>query len=779
MRDLLSASCISLRRNSPPRIEVFLNGPSIIGAPPSTWAACEAGWQTGPMRLVGYEFAGAHGPVGNGFLPLGDLTILFGANDVGKSRLLGTIAEGAASLEALMRGDPFLGDHRFFLKLHAEDAKQLLQRTYRLYVEELRAQGVEEDADAEDLEGGPPWLRFLPRDARDLDPRTSTFALELLAEWCGQPPGGAPGLLVTWCRHAEPRSANQNFATGMPGVRMGTVDLPVLPLPVALPANDPSWLRRELADAITDWLAHVQWALRSVARLESLSREPFDEVEPSAAWFELADDFIRAVDRRPPPASLWTIEDSAEGSVAYRPIARTACNHVSAIASRLAPAFVREQYEICVTPVPILSWQDEEQLQIAVKETRSERKYDVDEVADGLKLWIQIAVLEAADSLRRVELNLRNTLLTIEVAADADCRSDAIRAYLAQVKATVEEPVDPSFARTLGATFARAVRMESPWLDDEPETTAEVARRVASARPRLYLLDEPERHLNPRLQRAAAKWLVDLLLTRGSQGLIATHAHAFLNVGPEPSFVQVRRDPAGASNLQPFEPQEVTAYSEIAQEVGLDMGELLTSTRLLVFVEGRHDQAVLEELFRLPLYHAGVLVVPIAGVGRHSQIVEYDVLIRFTRAQLAVVFDKLDRQTIDRLLTDTAFRRESLRSRRTELQAMASLLQKAIDNDRRVQPLPLPVADIFDALDQQILIDQYPRFPGHAEANTAWESLQERFPNRKIFYQDEYGVPNEIETYKKVAALMRSLDRIPDTLRNLGADLERMAADEN
>jgi ABC-type branched-subunit amino acid transport system ATPase component len=40
---------------------------------------------------------------------MGDLTILFGANDVGKSRLLRTIADGTASLDLLARGEPFAG----------------------------------------------------------------------------------------------------------------------------------------------------------------------------------------------------------------------------------------------------------------------------------------------------------------------------------------------------------------------------------------------------------------------------------------------------------------------------------------------------------------------------------------------------------------------------------------------------------------------------------------------------------------------------------------------
>jgi len=68
-------------------------------------------------------------------------------------------------------------------------------------------------------------------------------------------------------------------------------------------------------------------------------------------------------------------------------------------------------------------------------------------------------------------------------------------------------------------------------------------------------------------------------------------------------------------------------------------------------------------------------------------------------------------------------------------------------------------------------------FSGHAAANEAWELERERVPNRKIFYAERYEIPNNVATYRRVAALMRSLERVPRVLRELGADLERLAAE--
>jgi hypothetical protein len=725
------------------------------------------------VRLIGYEFADADGPVAGGYLHLGSVTVLIGANDVGKSRLLRTIAQGATSLDALLSNDAFRGNHRFFVKLHPDDALQLLTLTYQRHISQLRDAGLNEEADAEAEGEELPWLSYLPADARDLHPRSSTFTFEALADWCGKPQGGAPGLLVSWCRVPKPLARDINFNVDDRAVLMGTLDVPILPVPVQLPVTEPAWLREQMADALSEWLAHVHWAVRTQPQLEALGQFTDDE-DAAYAWIDVAESFARAVERRPPRRDVWTIEDADERTVAYRPLARTACAFVSDIATKLSPAFVHGRYELQVAPVPVLDWDDRSPVTISLVARDGSGVFDARDVADGLRLWIEMALLEAADAMRRVELNLRNALLQIEHARDAAAVGAAAEAYLEQLAEATQNPIDPPFERSLGAALALAPGLDSPMRDDEA-SAEDIARRVSAARPRLYLLDEPERHLNPRLQRAAAQWLVDLLETRGSQGLIATHAHAFLSVGSGPSFVEVRRE-GGKSQLAPFEAHELTAYSEIAKDIGWDRGELLTSVRVLAFVEGQHDRAVLEELFNLPFHHAGVVLVPIAGVGRHPQIVEHDVLIRFTRATIAVVFDKLERETIARMQTDENFRQESLRSRQTELQAMASLLHRAAENQRDVHPMALPVPDIFDALDEDVLRDQFPDFPGHESGNAAWEREKAKIPNRKLFYQERYGVPNAIDTYRKVAALMRSLDRIPEELQELGAQLELLAA---
>ncbi|UGS35338.1 hypothetical protein [Capillimicrobium parvum] len=720
------------------------------------------------MRLVAYEFAGADAPVASGFIALGDVTVLFGPNDVGKSRLLSTIANGARSLDDLIEGRPARREHRFTVQLEAEDTEQLLNATYARQLDE------DDDGPPSTPDGRSAWLAMADPSHRAALSRSSVFALEALDDWCGKPPTGRPGLLVSWLHDIGPLAGAHSFSGfSERATRIGTIDLPALPMPVHVPSTDPGWLRQQLADALEGWLAHVLWAMSTKSALEWL-RDAWQEVEGVDDWIDIAESFARRVEDRPAPETLWTVRD--EGSVACRPLALAGCRHLSELATSLAPDFLKERYQLEVKPQDLLRWREDDPVVVSLVSAADGSVYDHSSVADGLRLWAEIALLEAADAMRRAELGLRHALFEIEAVVynRRPAGSATIDRYLRLLDEAASKAVDPPFQRTLGAAFALASGVDSPWRD-ENEPAPKLVQRVSAVRPRLYLLDEPERHLNPRLQRAAARWLIDLLRTRGSQGLIATHAHAFLSAGSDTRFVHVRRTFSGRSELIPFSPDELTAYSDVAEDMGLDRGELLTNIEVILFVEGRHDQVVLDELFGSRFHRAGIVTVPIAGVGRHAQIVEHEVLVKFTRARLAVVFDKLEPAVIQRLLDDADFRQESLRSRDTELNAMASLLQNAAVNDRTVQPFALPVDDIFDALDEEVLRDQFPKYPGHGMASEEWQRNRRDNGNRKRFYEDRYDVPNHATTYKRIAALMRTLDRIPQPLTAFATEVERFA----
>lgn len=64
----------------------------------------------------------------------------------------------------------------------------------------------------------------------------------------------------------------------------------------------------------------------------------------------------------------------------------------------------------------------------------------------------------------------------------------------------------------------------------------------------IYLIDEPERHLHPALERQALTWLKGLGARSGTQVVIATHSPHLLRVN-DASFVRLTRDPKASSDL--------------------------------------------------------------------------------------------------------------------------------------------------------------------------------------------------------------------------------------
>jgi predicted ATP-dependent endonuclease of OLD family len=128
---------------------------------------------------------------------------------------------------------------------------------------------------------------------------------------------------------------------------------------------------------------------------------------------------------------------------------------------------------------------------------------------------------------------------------------------------------------------------------------------AAEARPRLYLIDEPEQNLHPALQRQAVQSLRQLAAA-GPNVVAATHSPHFLRE----DAIYVHLDRFG---LTPFKPEELHAASVIAEELGFDRGELLCGVGLVLYVEGETDVAILDGLFRRQLHELGVLLVSTGG----------------------------------------------------------------------------------------------------------------------------------------------------------------------
>lgn len=120
-----------------------------------------------------------------------------------------------------------------------------------------------------------------------------------------------------------------------------------------------------------------------------------------------------------------------------------------------------------------------------------------------------------------------------------------------------------------------------------PRTSAALEACARAIRPRLVLIDEPERHLNALIAREAARWLHQRAQRPDTQVVIATHSPAFLACrGDDVRHVHVQRVTDGLLYTS-FSPADDDALQRVAGEMGLDHGDLFGLIKAIVWVRAR------------------------------------------------------------------------------------------------------------------------------------------------------------------------------------------------
>ena len=743
------------------------------------------------VRLLGYWLDGHEGPVQRGYLPLGGLTVVVGANDTGKTRLLRTLGEcldnqvAAAGVTRMLLAEP-----------SDEEATQVLDAAASEAAESAKTLGR--------LTGGTVDIDSEARSARAaFSPMDHPSALLLGFE-------AAPNL--QWTIYAKPLAGTECDPTGCPDAsvvsslagdaRFSVVtQSPLLPRPINVPCSTPA-LTAEVSAVVVGMAAHLRWAATWSDHVLGINAdESWDLFEGTGPMLERA----LAV----PSDSEWFEFDEDDGHATVSPQVIRVCVALSEIASARLPSFLSDRYQVAVRPVAMRDALNGGRMTVGLTD-REGRTYPSDRVSDGLQLWIQLAVFEALDVVRAAEADLflafrhwgdaateleeqlrevESTELVIEtdldrrVAQDLAETTEARREALSLASGLYSDALARMEAILVPGDPGRFFRFQripwgvpiSGWLDED--TSSVYLNRLRALRPPLYLIDEPERHLNPRIQREAAQWLASMVREGRGQAVVSTHAPAFLSLPADVQYVSATRSPDGAVHVSAFDQAHLTALSELASELGFDRGELLGTTRCILFVEGRADQRLLESLFRGRLHGSGILVVPIQGVGRHGQILDSDVLLRYVRCPTAVLFDNLTETEIHRLKTDPAYVDQSLRSPSTELQNMAHLFKNAALHGHSIEPMGVPSEDIFDLLDENILRQTYPRYPGRAAARQSRMATPEKNrPRWKTYLELTYGVPaGDPALYSSVGDNMHSTGRIPPALARVIDDVERLA----
>jgi hypothetical protein len=381
-------------------------------------------------------------------------------------------------------------------------------------------------------------------------------------------------------------------------------------------------------------------------------------------------------------------------------------------ANKVAPGFVAEQGTIGIEILPVPMWGGGLPRVRATFTEYEDEVRDLKVVGAGTARWVAAAVRLAC---RRLEAGRQ----VVTDNAGAIVMDEAEKRQI--VSQARQEPLTQ-----------RAVRLE-------PSDAAA-----------FYIADEPEAHLHPAALQTVRQWLTRLAATAATV-LVATHSTTLLDSTSElVQRVLVTRS-QHRTHLRRMTGSLSAELARVADDLGLPRGELLLMTRLALFVEGPHDQIILEEWFGDDLQAAGIHVFPVHGVDNLPGLAESEII-----AALGI--------HIATLSDDTSLSRASSGSPRTRgEQAVSRLLAEAARSGLQVRAIGLDKPDILYYLDEAICQRTAPAFPGWEAAQAERSRRGSRAPWKR-WVEDQYALPLTRESVRQLARTCRQEEEIPAEL---------------
>lgn len=555
-----------------------------------TFVAAEViGYGAGALRLLGFAFDGAPGPVKRGYVPLGELTAVIGANDAGKSRLVRTFAS------ALVQGAETGAGREMFFAECDESEMPTLFRAIDDWSDNVRPafrfaedQGEQQEADQDPIGSTIAAIAEVEGDVKAETWRmvcaaladSRLFALEAATD------RDSPGWTVHWCApaadelgsdlrdalaEAERRTRGGSDdelvkppSAPQPVARLGIVPSSWLPRPVFLPVLEGDVAVRATA-TVTEFAHFLEVSDSCESELDLLKGGTV-EVDGARVFPESLFGRLHGSPDGPSPASDW-IDDSNIASPRVRHNVVVVCELIASIATRLAPPFIRERYwfHVSVTPKAVYVDRAPVEIRLALRDDTPDEEreypefvdhwgharfgYPTHELADGYRIWTELAILQALDVVATLTADLRAIAEDVflsaesvaswyEIAAEREADgppADLDPSKFEERRARMHTFIDERLAADR-ESLVESVTMFSVAIAD---IQAGFGDRIAGGfihppqhpRPRapMFLVDEPERHLHPRAQRPLAAWLRDLVREHGTQALLTTHAVPFIN----------------------------------------------------------------------------------------------------------------------------------------------------------------------------------------------------------------------------------------------------------
>jgi hypothetical protein len=602
-------------------------------------------------RLVGFAFVFEE-PVRGGYMRLGDVTVLAGPNDTGKTRVLSLI-------ETSLMGSPLVEGVDVYGLGSEEEVAALVDPdvfdygSIGSYADALGP--LIDDLEVDDgdevrvgvrlhFSGGMSAFRF-GRAPAELDTEACEEVMEALPHAAGS---------------GDPREPVKLEYLGEP-------DASVFPKAVVVP--QPGRVITEQAGALVFRLARTfQEAANMRAALEMRG----------GRFAEVDDALFRSFIEGPPPEQAeqwwrWLVRERRQAST-VDPAAVAACDALERIVNGLLPEFIADEYRIEITPgqptemaqgrfahlqLMRLDTQDvDEELDgdepsiydpdpdaQGVEDLSSRLpqvapadgalRFAIDDAPAGFVVWLQLAVHEA---IRRAEIISYRLEIAVRRLSQIDADGDrdhpevlrSLDEVLAEPREWDDEPDNPDYEQYgldrvrreveelfgyLRAPTVLAPGPDSPLSDEQLRPYPDfdmpaVVDIFADPVVRVYLIDEPEQRLHPALQRRAARWLSTAMRQWDAQCVLATHSIAFIDIPGEREVYELVRD-GQQSELRLSDGAPMTPATPLARALGLDRGELLTRYRLFVLLD-EDLAATLGELVgdRLDKAHIRLIATP-------------------------------------------------------------------------------------------------------------------------------------------------------------------------
>lgn len=393
------------------------------------------------MRLVGYACRHPHPPLRAAFLPLTELTVLLGPNDSGKSTLLRAIErdlDGGHFDEVDEERAKLIGGF-FYAEVSENELGAISNNAARTREEHTSEYGPRTRGRRPPWDEGlwsptryetprpispPEWVARLHEESSSRGPMLDALGGSRIVafECAGRNQAGYRVWNAYWClppldaMSAELRAAvlasDLPFIArkrdGVPPFRVGFyvavhgnashLHLPAAPLPAVSfgPYVDPPMPIGLAAPA--DFTAVHAAVDAAITRLVDTLRHCRRDVTLDGDPLPLAE-----LRERESPRGWVELED---GGVRILSATSAAVEFISVSATRLLPAFISGDYSIEIFLNELDEWLQGPPFEIRLSsrvEGIADRRFPVERAADGHRLWIQLAILDALEQVGTVE----------------------------------------------------------------------------------------------------------------------------------------------------------------------------------------------------------------------------------------------------------------------------------------------------------------------------------------------------------------------------------------